>query len=32
MESKVKLAEALYEEKEQYRELCDSLYHEGVIK
>ena len=22
----------MYEEKEQYRQLCDSLYHDGVIK
>ena len=32
MEEKMKQAEALYEEKEQYRQLCDSLYNDGVIK
>ena len=28
----MKEAQAMFEEKEQYRQLCDSLYNEGVIK
>ena len=32
MKTQLEQAEELWKEKENYRQLCDSLYNEGVIK